>query len=259
MPAYKETAVPDIVPIPYVNVVDGLRIPSLSIDPAKNLQPVIKKAHSNNAHLYPSEWKFNDKCQDNGDSTIERNKEFFELFKVDQYGQPPLINGNEKIKNPVLGDPTQKDNRVRPDLQQLNSYTLLIPDADCMGLKQGRAAIDAGALFNTDKISGADISSKYAAPGNWGSALPYGDTDNNPGISIGDNANTDDETEGDNQADDLSALRYNSERTVNINLNTPLIGNFTINTNDAGSGIGDLRTNVEDALLEILNSANAIQ
>ena len=46
-------------------------------------------------------------------------------------------------------------------------------------------------------------------------------------------------------------------KAVNINLNTPLIGNFTINTNDTGSGIADLRSNVEDVLLEILNSANA--
>ncbi len=47
-------------------------------------------------------------------------------------------------------------------------------------------------------------------------------------------------------------------RTININLNKPMIEYFTINTNGVKEGINDFKHKVEEALLEILNSANAI-
>ncbi len=44
---------------------------------------------------------------------------------------------------------------------------------------------------------------------------------------------------------------------VNIHLNAPLIGNFTIATTTAkGDGLGDFKRKVEEVLIDILNSAN---
>ncbi|MCW3120694.1 MAG: hypothetical protein JWQ38_186 [Flavipsychrobacter sp.] len=45
---------------------------------------------------------------------------------------------------------------------------------------------------------------------------------------------------------------------VTINLNRPMIGNFTINTRDMKEGMTDFKHKVEEVLLEILNSANVI-
>ena len=45
---------------------------------------------------------------------------------------------------------------------------------------------------------------------------------------------------------------------VNINLNAPLIGCFTVRSEDTGIGRNNLNRQVEEALLEILNSANEI-
>lgn len=49
------------------------------------------------------------------------------------------------------------------------------------------------------------------------------------------------------------------QRTVHIHMNRPLIENFSITSKDAGSGIAEFRRKVEEVLLEILNSANAIR
>ncbi len=244
------------ISIPNINFADDLRIPALTIDTAKNIQTSVKKIRSNNSPLYPAKWKFDENSRDNDSSIIERNKELFDLFKVDQYGQPSLRNSNEQIKNPVLGYPALKDNWINPESLQLLSNALPIPGASGIGLAQSQAALDAGTLFNTDEISGADMDGKYRPPGNWGGDV-FGDGNNDTGISTGSFANQNDETGSNIQADDLSAAGSNQGRTVNINLNTPLIGNFTINTNEGRGGIADLRSNVEDALLEILNSANA--
>ncbi len=46
---------------------------------------------------------------------------------------------------------------------------------------------------------------------------------------------------------------------ININLNKPMIENFSINTNNINEGVNDFRHKVEEVLLEILNSANVIQ
>ncbi len=48
-------------------------------------------------------------------------------------------------------------------------------------------------------------------------------------------------------------------RVININLNRPMIEHFTINTKDAKEGLNDFKHKVEEVLLEILNSANAIK
>ena len=48
-------------------------------------------------------------------------------------------------------------------------------------------------------------------------------------------------------------------RVININLNRPMIEHFTINTKEVKGGLNDLKHQVEEVLLEILNSANAIQ
>ena len=51
----------------------------------------------------------------------------------------------------------------------------------------------------------------------------------------------------------------NGGRTITINLNKPMIEHFTINTNEIKKGLNDFKHKVEEVLLEILNSANAIQ
>lgn len=48
------------------------------------------------------------------------------------------------------------------------------------------------------------------------------------------------------------------EKTVVINLNKSMIGNFTINTREPKEGLIDFKRKVEEVLLEILNSANVI-
>jgi hypothetical protein len=47
-------------------------------------------------------------------------------------------------------------------------------------------------------------------------------------------------------------------RTVVINLNRPLIEHFTITASDTKTGISNLKEQVEQALLEVLNNANSI-
>ena len=49
-----------------------------------------------------------------------------------------------------------------------------------------------------------------------------------------------------------------TDHITNINLNRPMIENFTVNAGGTESGINDLKNQVEEVLLEILNSANAI-
>ncbi len=62
-----------------------------------------------------------------------------------------------------------------------------------------------------------------------------------------------------NPLDNINSTGNNFGRTVHINLNTPVIGNFTINTKDTNAGLADLKHEVEEVLLEVLNSANTIQ
>ena len=59
---------------------------------------------------------------------------------------------------------------------------------------------------------------------------------------------------------EYSVIQGNQEhgRMININLNRPMIEYFTINTNGVKEGIDDFKHKVEEALLEILSSANAI-
>jgi len=47
-------------------------------------------------------------------------------------------------------------------------------------------------------------------------------------------------------------------KTININLNKPMIESFTIYVKDGKDGINDFKHKVEEVLLEILNSANVI-
>ncbi len=47
-------------------------------------------------------------------------------------------------------------------------------------------------------------------------------------------------------------------KSVTINLNKPMIEHFTINAKEVKEGLNDLKRRVEEILLEILNSANAI-
>jgi|GEM_PF-5170657 len=55
------------------------------------------------------------------------------------------------------------------------------------------------------------------------------------------------------------ALPINQHGSVVINLNKPMIGSFVINTRDVKEGINNFKHEVEEVLLEILNSANVIQ
>ena len=48
-------------------------------------------------------------------------------------------------------------------------------------------------------------------------------------------------------------------RVININLNKSMIEHFTINAKEVKEGLNDFKHKVEEVLLEILNSANAIQ
>ncbi len=47
-------------------------------------------------------------------------------------------------------------------------------------------------------------------------------------------------------------------KSVSIHLNAPMIGNFTVSTNDTANGFTDFKSQVEEVLLEILNNANVI-
>ena len=57
----------------------------------------------------------------------------------------------------------------------------------------------------------------------------------------------------------LLGTSANTGRVININLNKPMIEHFTINAREVKEGINDFKRKVEEVLLEILNSANAIQ
>jgi hypothetical protein len=48
-------------------------------------------------------------------------------------------------------------------------------------------------------------------------------------------------------------------KVINVHINKSLIEHFTINTSSGSTGINEFKTKVEEVLLEILNSANAIQ
>lgn len=52
--------------------------------------------------------------------------------------------------------------------------------------------------------------------------------------------------------------RSAGRKSIAINLNRPMIENFTINVKDKREGLNDFRHKVEEVLLEILNSANVI-
>jgi hypothetical protein len=60
--------------------------------------------------------------------------------------------------------------------------------------------------------------------------------------------------------DDSKAERIRrNQNIVTINLNKPMIENFTINTKDTKEALSVFKHKVEEVLIEILNSANAIQ
>ena len=63
----------------------------------------------------------------------------------------------------------------------------------------------------------------------------------------------------DTQQSAHDALPISQHGGVVINLNRPMIGSFVINTRDMKEGINNLKHEVEEVLLEILNSANVIQ
>jgi len=63
---------------------------------------------------------------------------------------------------------------------------------------------------------------------------------------------------GARQLNKTNSVTPASGHAININLNKPMIENFTINVKDGKEGIGDFKTKVEGVLLEILNSANVI-
>jgi hypothetical protein len=48
-------------------------------------------------------------------------------------------------------------------------------------------------------------------------------------------------------------------KMINVHINKPMIEHFTINTSSSSTGINEFKTKIEEVLLEILNSANAIQ
>ena len=57
----------------------------------------------------------------------------------------------------------------------------------------------------------------------------------------------------------VSPQQTEGARVINVNLNRPMIENFTINAQGSGDGINDFKHKVEQVLLEILNSANVVQ
>jgi muramidase (phage lysozyme) len=62
------------------------------------------------------------------------------------------------------------------------------------------------------------------------------------------------------QADHYTSSQSTSSRSIiTINLNKPMIENFTIRTSNIKEGLNDFKHKVEEVLLEILNSANVIQ
>ena len=54
-------------------------------------------------------------------------------------------------------------------------------------------------------------------------------------------------------------LNKSGGKVININLSKAMIENFTVKANSVNEGLNDFKQKVEEVLLEILNSANAIQ
>ena len=59
--------------------------------------------------------------------------------------------------------------------------------------------------------------------------------------------------------DNTDSQNENAATVVNVNLNAPMIDNFTIHTTDINSAVGDIKRQVEEVLLDVLNSVNTIQ
>ena len=226
----KKELPPDIAPksdffepfIPQVNLADDLRVGIPTLDPKKNLYQNTIKTDSGDSvrkmRLNPPDWKFEGGSGDSNTPATDTSNEIFDPFRVYRNEQPPLMNFQRQKQ---INYPDLMHSWTSPELQKPASDLGSLPISDFP--KESNA-------FSFERRNNYPEQDDSASEG----IETAESTQENAGRSDG------------------------SGRTVNINLNTPMIGNFTINTSDTCNGLADLRSNVEEALLEILNSANTI-
>ncbi len=215
--------------LPKTNFADNLHIATPIIDPSKNLSPAIRKIVPDNEHrqnlpLYPLGWKFSTD-QEGGKSPNDSNKVIFDPFKVYRYDSPSIMDFHKEMKSSLMEYPALMNSHLGPALQRPASGLYSLPASNTVREQPA---------FSFLERSGS-------------SGLPV--DPENDGFEVARQYNYNREP----------AKRSDSSgRMVNVNLNTPLIGNLTMSTTQTMNSLDDLRSKVEEVLLEVLNSANAI-
>ncbi len=178
----------------------------------------------------------------NMDSITAMNKRFFELFEMNYPDQSLLpIKSVEDKKNKLFDCLAMKTTFANPGLQNFQLSATPLLDTSAMISRYSENCVNAGQkLIPVMQIENP--------------AFRYGIHDNVPRLRA--NSHYEEDSSENSSANQHLA---GTSRTLNIHFNTPLIGDFTINATDTSNGITDLKSYVEEALLEILNSANAIQ
>ncbi len=216
--------------LPRIALADNSRIRSPVINRANVLSPALKnmpeKGNSQpRIELYPRAWEF-DTIQKGSESLNDSTEKIFDPFKTFKDQPPAIMNFQKKMKNSFLDYPSLIYNSP---VQELGKYSSDLSASSMHDNLRERS------IFSLSE-KGADSNGFLIDPQSDGFDMGGGNS-NNP---------------------DTCTLPANTGRIVNLNLNTPLIGNFTVSTNGSASGLDDLRYKVEEVLLEVLNSANTI-
>ena len=185
------------------------------------------------------------------------NNKSEKLPKIIEHVQPPAISPDQIMRNIFIDHPTIKSKWGSHPLQNSNSGFLLPPDIQDQDLEQTQ--LDAGSLFSIDKISSiVGVNTKYILSLSK-DGLAYGDENTSGKYPNALKNNNNEKAVNGNLSNEIGASYNTNGKSINIHLNKPMIDHFTINVKDAKEGINNLKYQVEEMLLEVLNSANAIQ
>jgi len=214
--------------IPRTNFTDDLRIVVPIVDPKKSLyqkEKINSGGQSQSIQLYPLDWKFNTD-QENDRLPNGSNQEIFDPFKANRFEPSSIMNVQKEMKSSFLEYPALMYNSPAQELRR--------PASD---------------LYNISTLNATTESPAFSFRENTGGS---------GGSPVDRETGESDMAEQNNNDQGPDKRGNTAGQIVNINLNTPLIGSLTMSTTNTSNNLDELRYKVEEVLLEVLNSANAI-
>jgi hypothetical protein len=118
-----------------------------------------------------------------------------------------------------------------------------------------KGSLDEGTAGAGSTFLEGHLPKKYRVPATWqiNTFDVTGLTTNEEGTSL-----VPDIVKPTNDGETRRLSRDSGNRIVNVNMNRPMIEHFSVHTASEAAGLGDIRYKIEEVLLEILSSANAI-